>query len=474
MSDVIEGFLVDSAFRDRAKSVSGMLSQDANQICSFTPHGSTYFNTPVKMTDPGVATARKVAWTSTTKATLLVDTQVFTEFSSIYTALSAAQDDAMFRIIDRLAFNNDPTATDDDLDAILSADDTLTGFYVPKSVSRSTVFTPTEVWLDNETQLNISVPNYVRFDIQVTAGTETVQSTLMIYLNCDSFVANYSKSTIKTVVPPLPYATLLTASLSAAVGNVFTTANLSATLSYNTQSPDLALNTMSGQCMFMVTLVDGTTSLDVPFNLLYKGKYPSISQIRDAIRSQILASNAGTEDQWRSRAPGLFIVARFYLFPLWDAVVTKPNTVLNQGITQLSKVADLNKSALLSAGLDTDITSQALFESGYDGMVILTVPDDGYKPMDSSMVGSKYILDYFPDFQTCTSLDTVYALLSPQTQLFIKRLNEVLAKASGASTTDTTMLTQEGALTYYSISINDLEMCLVTKDCYTTLLKATQ
>lgn len=474
MTDIIEGFLVDTAFVDRTKSVSGMLSQDANQICSFTPHGTTYFNTPVKMVDPGVTADRKVAWTPTTKSMLLVDTAVFTEFSSIYNVLSADQDNALFRIIDLMAFNNDPSATDSDIDAALTADATFAGFYVPKSATRSTSFTATQVWLDNETQVNVSVPNFIRFDVQVTAGTQTTTSTLLIYLNCDTFTQNYSKSTIVTVVPSLPYDTILNASLTNSVGNVFATAAQAADLSYQTLSPDIAVSTLSGTSVFPVPLVDGTNTTNVQFSIYYKGKYPTVSQIRDAIRAAVLNSGVGTEDQWKARAPSLFIAARFYLFPLWDKTVTKPTVVLNQGIVQFRDIVSLNQNVLMSVGMDINLPNQAIFESGYDGMVILSIPDDDFVPIDATLVGSKYLLDYFPDFQSISSMDPNFPLLDPQTQMFIQSLNNVLARASGATSNDQTPITTEGSLTYYSIGVNDLEMCLVTKECYMALVGAAQ
>lgn len=471
MSDMIEGFLVDQAFTDRAKAVHGILSQDANQICSFTPHGTTYFNTPVKMTDPVNATDRKVAWTPSTKSTLLVDTTTFPAFSTLFQTMSSDQMSAFFRIIDRLAFRNDPAASIGAIDSELSTDTTLNVFYVAQSCARSGNFTPVNVWLDNETTQKISVPNFIQFDFALTIGAQQVVTSIIIYLNCDAFTQNYSKSTVKTVVAPLPYATLLSAPVKGSIGNVFATATLTAGLAYQTQQPDMALNTMSGICTFSVTLIDGMDSAEVPFNLLYKGKQPTVSQIRDAIRTALLTSGTGTEDDWRNRAPGLFIIARFYLFPLWDKTVTRPTTILRQNILQFRDIISLNKTAMLAAGLNVDIATEATFQSGYNGLMVLAVPDSSYVPMDQSLTGSKYLLDYFPDFQTCTSVEPIYALLTQNTQILIKRLNDILAKADGVATVDTTPVMQEGVISYYGITVGDLEMCVITKECYTKLIK---
>ena len=203
----------------------------------------------------------------------------------------------------------------------------------------------------------------------------------------------------------------------------------------------------------------------------YKGKPPTVSQIRDAIRSDIVTSGVGTQAQWQTRTPGLYIIGRFYLFPLWDKTVTKSTTVLNQAIIENRDISAINKTAMAAEGLSVDIATESQFQSGYDGLVILVVPDASYVPMDTSLVWSAYLTDYFPDFQSCTSTDPIYALLDQNTQAFIMRLNTILAKASGATSTDTTATTVENQLIYYSITIGEIELCVVTKACYLALLK---
>ena len=471
MTNVIEGFLVDQAFIDRTQTVHGMLSSDPNQICSFTPNGTTFFNTPTKLTDSATAAQRSVAWVASTVSSLIVDTTVYPLFSTLTAEISKAQQSAIFRVLDRLAFRNNPTVAIATIDAELSVDTTLTGLYVAGSCSRSTVFTPTVVWLDNATQYPCSVPNFVQFDMSFTIGETQTVVTFLIYLNCDSFTQNYSMSTVKVVVPPLPYDTLLNSPVKSSVGNVFSTATMTANLAYSTQNQTISKSTISGELTFNVTLVDGTDTVDVPFTLWYKGKAPTVSQIRDAIRSALTASGVGTQAQWQARTPGLYIIARFYLFPLWDKVIAKDTVNLYQPMVDLKDIIALNKTAMAAAGLTVDIATEGLFQSGYNQIVLLTVPDASYVPMDTSLVGSKYLTDYFPDYQACTSVDPVYALLNQDTQSFIARLNTLLAKAAGATSTDTTATVTEGQLIYYSITIGEIEMCLITKECYQTLIK---
>lgn len=471
MPDVIEGFLIDTAFIDRVKSVHGILSTDANQIGAMTPHAITYFNTPTKMSDTRTAGTRAVGWAATTTSSLLVDSTVFPSFSNIYPSMTSAQIGALFAIVDRLAFMNDPTATSDVIEASLVGDATISEIYVAGSATRSINTTLVPVWLDNETQVPISVPNYVRFDISIPVGEVSTTATFLIYLNCDTFTQSYSKSTVVVVTPPLDYNTLLNAPIKSTTSNVFTAASLSATLAYKLQSPDMAISTMSGQASYSVTLVDGSDTVDVPFNLMYKGRFPTVSQIRDAIRSDIVASGVGTTDQWRVRAPGLFIISRFYIFPLWDKTYTKPTVVLNQAILQIRDLIKINQTVMVQAGLSVALETQAVIPSGYDDILLIAVPDASYTPTDETQDGSQYILDYFPDFQTCSSVEPIYALLSPDTQLFIKRLNDLLAKSSGASSTDVTPVTQEGTLSYYSVTVSELEICLITKECYMALVK---
>lgn len=471
MTNVVEGFLVDQAFIDRTQTVHGMLSSDPDQICAFTPNGTTYFNTPVKLTDNATANTRALAWVSSTSSSLIVDTAVFPLFSALVGELSDEQQAAIFRVVDRLAFRNNPNVSTSTLDNELSLDATLTGLYVSGSAARSAIFTPATVYLDNATTYPCSVPNFVQFDMSFTVGTTQTVVTFIVYLNCDSFTQNYSMSTVKVVVPPLPYDTLLNAPVKSSVGNVFSTATMTANLAYATQKQTISRNTISGELTFNVTLVDGADRVDVPFTLWYKGKAPTISQIRDAIRSDIINSGVGTQSAWQARTPGLYIIGRFYLFPMWDKTVAKSTTVLNQAIIENRDITTVNRTAMAAAGLSVDIATESQFQSGYNGLVILVVPDKSYVPMDTSQVGSTYLTDYFPDFQTCTSSEPIYALLDTNTQTFISRLNIILAKASGATSTDTSTTTTENKLVYYSITVGEIELCVITKACYLALLK---
>lgn len=471
-SNYAELFLLDLAFTDRVKTTNGILSPGTGKICSLTPHGASYINQSLYVVDRRDVTTRSVSWTPVTRPVLVMDTEVFAATDTALSGSSVSVTNTLFQLIDRLVFNYKATDTLATVEADLVTISDGSGVYVAGSASFSTSVVSTIVYNDDETTQQVSVPIFATLDVNLLTGTQTEVYQLKIYLSNDSWVSSYSETTIVSVVPPLDYPTLYTAPVATSTANIFSTATISTNLTYNTSQDPMSKESLSGITSFLVKLVDTSGSMNVPFNLLYKGRAPTVAEIRVAIRNAFVNSGTGSYDGWKSRAPNVFITSRFYLFPLWDKSVTKPTKKLYQDILELSDLTTTINQIALSVSVPSDITLWQVWEAAYNRMVIVSVADPTSTAADGTTPLLR-LLTLFPDYQTCSSVDPDYAILSLSTQDMVKQVNYGLTQASGVTIATPYPVSQDGNLIYYSLVVDETELCLVTADGYTALMGVT-
>lgn len=467
-TNVAELFLLDLAFVDRIKTTNGIVSPGTSKICSLTPHGASYITKGLYLVDQRVAGTRAVSWTPVTRSTLLMDSAVFSDVNTALSTISIDVQDTLFALVDRLVFNYNATDTTAVIDAALTKISGGSNLYVAGSVILSTVAIATNVYNDDETTTQVTVPSFATIDVNLMTGSQTQVYQLKIYLSNDSWVTSYSKSTVISVIPPLDYATLYTAPIATSSANVFSTATISSTLSYNTTHDPMTAQTLSGVTTFLVKLVDTTGTTNVPFNLFYKGRVPTVAEMRVAVRTAMLASGTGDYNGWKARAPNVFITSRFYLFPMWGSAIQGSTKTLYPDIIEIADIQTFITQATLSLSIPDDILKYQVFEASYNRMMIISVADSTSTTADGTTPLLR-LLTLFPDYQTCSSIDPDYALLSTDTQDFIKQLNYALAQASGVTQTNPYVEAIDGNLKYYPLVVNETELCLVTKDGFTAI-----
>lgn len=465
----IEGFVLDRSFVNRQQNTHLLLDQAQNKVGTMTQHGASYFVTPEEVIDKRTASTRAVAWQASVSSSIVFDSTVFAALSTLLTSVPEASVNAIFDIVDRIGFNLSSSDTVQTVDGALTSDKVANTVYIPGTCQWSTKLLSTTVYNDDGTTKVVSVPAWIEFGVSLTGSTSSAQYTLVLYLSNDDWIADYTQSTIVTVIPPLPYDTLFNAPIATSVANVFSTANITASLSMATSQLPLSQQFMSGMAEFYVTLTDGTTSTQVPFNLYYRGRSPAITDIRIAIRDAIAQSGVGTLSAWKTRAPNIYITSRFYLLPMYSKVVSKPAATMYENIIQLSDVSKLISTSFAAVGLDINLTDMAILEASYNRLMLLAIPDVATIP-DASVTPITRLLDIFTDYQTCSTTDPSFVLLTSDTQSMISQLNMILAQEMGASQTTTPYAkTTEGSMEYYAFTVAETELCVATQACMATL-----
>lgn len=467
--NTIEAFLVDPAFTDHSKAINGFLVDEAGKVAALTPKALSYFSQPAAFSDKRTPSSRITNWFPETSPSMVVDENVYSGFVNAVNALTTPMSNGYFKLVDKLLFNYDPDVSKADLEQSLLDDVDIASIYVPGSFVLSATIVEGDIYYLSGTVDTVEVPSFATFSISLPSGSGTTDYVITLFTSVEAWLTGYDVSTIVKVVPPLPYERIYNASLVNTIDNVFSTAALTATLSYNTTHALLGSVTVSGITEYNAVLVDeaGNTA-SIPFNILYKGRSPTLSEIREAIRNELLNSGVGTEEGWEARIPGVFVAGRFYIVPYWDETFTKPDQVLFPSILGYTTLGTKVNKILESTAFG-DIRSHAdIFPVYYNRMTMAAVPDL------TGVVDIQHLSAVVPDYQSYAPDEENFSYMAEMTRTFALQLNQILAIDVGALPPGIFTPITENLLTFYSFVVGKYEMCVITKLCYETIMESTQ
>jgi hypothetical protein len=461
---IIEGFITDAAFVDQTKPINAVLLPDAHQIGALTPKALSYFSNPEVFADPRLPSQRAVNWVADTNAHLVVDNASFGSFVSAVNALATPITTGFFKIIDRLMYNYQPVLDHAAVEAELIADADIAAIYVPGSYTQSSTIVDDLVYSSAHPPVTVHVPASITFSLTLQVGQTTQQYDLVLFTSVDAFLVGYNVSHIVKVIPPLSYPKLYSTPILNSSENVFTAAANAAILNYNATLPLYGTQMISGTVEFNAVVTDGTNSVSAPFNIIYKGRVPTLVEIRAAIRAELLASGVADEDHWRARIPGVFIAGRFYVIPFWNDTFVKPDGPIFPNVLSYTKMATDANRILASLG-NGDVSPYIdVLDVYYNRMTTVAIPDL------SGISAPIHLSTIIPDYQDFSTTEENYNYMTKATQDFSSTLNTILAVDSGTLISTVYRTITENLLTFYSFTSNGYEICVISKLCYQTIM----
>lgn len=465
----IEAFVMDRAFIDQTKSINGFLLEEVGKVGALTPKALTYFNTPAQFQDSRVPSTREINWAPETAPAVIVDEDTYSGFVETVNNLTVPVSTGFFKLVDKLLFNYDSNVTHPTLEAALLADTDIADIYVAGSFILSATILTDDIYHSDGTVVSADVPTFVTFSLILPSGSTTITYTITLFTSVDAWLVGYNTSTIVKVVPPLPYDQLYSASLINNTANVFSTAAMSATLSYNTTRVLMGSVSVSGITEYLGVLVDvSDNTAAAPFNILYKGRSPTLSEVRQAIRDALAASGVGTLEGWQARIPGVYISGRFYVIPFWDLTYEKPDQVIFPSINHYKTLAEKSNQILDSTAFGDISEYIDIFPAYYNRMTMASVPDL------TGVVDVVQLNTLIPDYQNFSSDDENFAYMLTNTQIFADKLNQILAIDSTDAVSNDFVTITENLLTFRSFVIGRYEICVITKVCYNTIMESIQ
>ena len=463
-SITIEGFVTDNAFINQSHLINNILTDDGVKVGALTTKALSYFSKPSIFADSRLPTDRHVNWVAQSSPKMIIDQDSFGTFVTTVNNLPTSTPVGFFKLIDKLLFNYNSTVTHAALEAALIADTDIASIYVPGSFSLSSIILSDTIYPTSTTSASISVPASVTFSVELASGSTTSVFVLKLFTSVDAWLAEYNISNIVKVIPSLPYTSIYNSSLINTTDNIFSTATLTATLSFTTTQVLIGNISVSGIVEYRAILTDGVNSAAIPFNILFKGRPPTLFEIRSAIKAEILGSGVGNAAGWKARIPGVFVDGRFYIIPFWDKTYTKPDQIVFPNIGQYLSYGAKTNQIVSSLGYGDISQNMDLFSVYYNHMTASVIPDL------SGTVAIHHLTELIPDYQSYSTNDEQFAYMLPLSQLFSSTLNTILTVDSGAMTSSVYVPNTEGSLSFYSFTLGSYEICVITKLCYNTIL----
>ena len=465
---IIDGFVVDRGFTDQSKHFNEILTDDDGSVASLNQKSLSYFNKVSVFADDRAPSTRNVNWFAQTAPSLVFDEEIYNSFTGVIDQQDSVVSSSIFRIVDFLLFNYDPTQTRENREDFLISDTDISQIYVPGSFVLSNTLVEGTIYHPGSANETVDVPAYATFSVTLPSGQATRTFVITIYASNAAWLQGYNVSTIVKVIPPLPYSQIYSASLTAATDNIFSTANLSSSLNFTDSSPVLGTIQVSGIKAYPAVLTDAAeNTVSITFNVLYKGREPTLTEIRNAIRADLLSSGVGTEEGWEARIPGVFVAGRFYIIPFWDMSFSKANQVVFPSILNYDQMGETANKIMESGGFG-DITEYTnIFPVYYNRMTLASVPDL------TGVVDIQLLTALIPDYQNFSPQDENYAYMAEATRNFAQQLNTILAIDAGSLPESSIYVPiSENLLTFYSFVVEKYEICVITKLCYTTIMES--
>lgn len=464
MSTPVYAFVWDRSFINPENDFTSLL--DKGGIGRLTQNGLSFFNELEVLKDTRTASERDISFVTNYTSSLMVDNFFFSTFTSDVDNLTSEQIGYIFAIIDAVFFKT--PITQSDVETYLTTTTGLKSLYVAQSLSYSIdEVTDTVYPTDNTTGTSFTTYPSATLTLSLPTGTTTTEYQITFFIQNAYWIANYPESNILGVSPPLSYSDLLNLPLNTTNSNILATATNTVDLNYTTLSPDLGSESVSGYLKFNVRVIDQANNVTViaPFLIVYKGNTPNIPQIRNAIKKAVVNSGVGTIPEWKARIPELFILATIYLIPLYDVVTQLPNQNLYPSLVDISTAINRTDIVAPTLGLSYISDNLEIVSANYEGIMMCSIglPLENGSPPQT-------LLEMNPTYQNTGSQDPVFQNMADVTQQFCLMLSECLAVAFGNTTSTTYFPQTSDKLTYVSFESQQYEYCVITKECYQTLL----
>jgi len=465
---IIDGFVLDRGFTDQSRQFNEILTDEDGTVASLNHKSLSYFDKISIFQDKRAASSRSVNWPAQTAPALAFDESTYGVFIDTINTQTDLVSSSIFRIVDFLLFNYDAGLTQQNREDFLINDTDISAIYVPDSFSISNTLVDGTVYRAGAADEIVAVPSSVTFSLILPTGVTTRTFVVTIFASNAAWLAGYNVSTIVKIIPPLPYSQIYDASLTGAVDNIFSTAFLSSNLNYNTTQSIMGTVQVSGITSYPAVLTDSAeNTVSIPFNVLYKGRSPTLTEIRNAIKADLLSSGVGNEAGWEARIPGVFVAGRFYVIPYWDLTFDKADQDIFPSILDYTKIGENANKILETTGFGDIREHMNILPVYYNKMSVASVPDL------TGVVDIQMLTALIPDYQSFSPQDENFAYMEEATRNFAQQLNHILAIDTGTQSSSTIYVPiTENLLTFYSFVVEKYEICVITKLCYITIMES--
>jgi hypothetical protein len=446
---MIYAYLNDEVFQDPAITIRNYSSYDLRH--GYLPAEQVdYFVEPMSLEDKRSSRLPRFSLPMTGEMQLMFDATKAEDEVEILRNCNSSDCRNLFNILEYITYRI-AIASRVSIDHDLTMDTSTYTNYIPNSLQISDKFE--EVKIFDTVNATFPILDWAEFGLII--GTSEVY--FKIWINSESFTEQYPLSTICEIVPPLSPNLLLDPGsmdgpLSAAID--------SSTISAQKLSEKIKTDGYTDYYSYITKYIDVSGNmLFVPFNILYKGKVPLTLDIRQAIKSYLLSLNLATEEEWKVILPDLFVLARFFIIPLWDNVTTRPTRDMFPSVVTCKRINEVIEKLLPDVEEETRKEKVEVLDLAYSEILMAACPDH----LNQKQIT---IRDAHPTYQRYSPANIEYQYQEEMTKLFTNHLNRAVAVASGVAIDDIFTTNTYGTRTYITFVIDEIEYLVMTKLSY--------
>ena len=297
------------------------------------------------------------------------------KYADINTFFSVLEDDLdiknkFFNVIERAYLTQ--SSSMQQINEELAANPDTYGGYVEDSLFISGVQVNWDVTFVTDTETivrTIQIPANISFQFELEDGT--IES-FKFYFTESGFLTNYSKSIIMGVVLPCEGRYIIDPSLNRTIIDTITN---SADFIFDDVDVKLKADDYTGNFTYSTRYKIGPNTFTfMPFGIFYKGRIPSTLAIRDAIRDKLRTVNPD-ETIWRELLPDLFVVAQFYMIPMFDNYTVRPERTLFPSIINHQHMQDIASRTFPDMTMDYIREHGEIILNGHSEIFTYTLPD---------------------------------------------------------------------------------------------------
>lgn len=461
MSSVIYAYLTDPAFIKRNTSLPNYLKNNGG-IGQISQVSLSYFLDVSVLSDTRDSTKRTVTIPHTTNGDLLFDGEFDSSATSLLENATSDVINSIFELTDAVFFSEHASTATADIDKALSGNADIARVYVAGSIKLPENQVTGNYYDDSGNTISFTTWPYLICDLNLPVGTTTVTQTFHIFCEDSAWRKGYPNSTIMSVTPPVSYSDLLSLPLNTAQANELTTATTTMNLAMANFSGPQSMETATGGMVFSLRAVgsNNTWVVNTPWGILYKGQQPTVTQIREAIKSACENSGVGTIDQWKSRFPDLYIIGRFYIIPFWDMTYQLSDSLIYKGIVKETAMLKKLDNLFPALGMENIENAVEYFSSPYNYIHLASIMDPG------SLQKLNDLNEIHPTYRSVSADEPSFSYMDKSTQEFSTGIIQCLSIFSKASSNSLYTPYTENGLTYIPFSINEIEYAVISPDTY--------
>ena len=219
----------------------------------------------------------------------------------------------LFNIMEKIYLTQDRLETELNRELV---DNQEFSAYVSGSLRRSTKYTSVS---PDGIRTSLRIFDFIEFTMKM----KDKDVHFKLWLSSKAFAENYPLTTICVVVPPCEPKYLIDPSGYTSIIQALVS---SAEAVFADVGESTALTDHTGTLGYKTRWVISSQNIqEIQFGIMYQGRQPTSLEVRKAIRDYLLGLSIAPEDVWESRLPDLFVVAEFYLIPMWEDITYRPD-----------------------------------------------------------------------------------------------------------------------------------------------------